>query len=317
MLKVSVIIPLYNKGPHITRALDSVFTQTVQDFEIVVVDGNSTDKGPSIVKNWNDPRVRFIVQEGTGVSAARNQGVEMSQADFIAFLDADDEWESDHLETLLKLYNAYPEAGLYSTAYFLKYSDNDKRMKSLFAIPKEPWEGLVPSYFKSAARGGSPVWTSVVGMSKRIFMEMQGFNTAVRRGEDTDLWGRIALKYPIAFSWNGKGIYHLDASNRACNRVEALDEHIFISSALKAIELDEVSPDMCEDIRKYISRKQIERAEINIRAGRLDLAREIVNQSITLQNMRLIDWLYLSIAFGRFLTKKIVLIARSLSHLKQ
>lgn len=120
MISVSIVIPLYNKGPHISRTIQSVLNQTEQNFEIIVVDGQSTDEGPKIVKSFEDPRIFFFEQVGSGVSSARNEGISHSRSDFVAFLDADDEWMPDHLETLLRLREAYPEAGAYTTAYLVK-----------------------------------------------------------------------------------------------------------------------------------------------------------------------------------------------------
>ena len=150
MISVSIVIPLYNKGPHISRTIQSVLNQTEQNFEIIVVDGQSTDEGPEIVKSFEDPRILFFEQIGSGVSSARNEGISHSRSDFVAFLDADDEWMPDHLETLLRLRETYPEAGAYTTAYLVKYPNSQIKMASFHAIPEKPWEGLLPSYFKSA-----------------------------------------------------------------------------------------------------------------------------------------------------------------------
>ncbi len=281
MPDVSVVIPLYNKGPHIARAIQSVLNQTEQSFEIIVVDGQSTDEGPKIVKSFKDQRIFFFEQKGSGVSSARNEGVCHSRSDFIAFLDADDEWTPDHLKTLLRLRKMYPEAGAYTTAYLVKYPNFRIKLANFHAIPEKPWEGLLPSYFKSAAFGSSPVWTSVVGIPKRILTEMDGFTTEEWMGEDVDLWGRIALKYPIAFSWDGKGIYHTEASNRACNKVEPLAEAVFVCTAKEALAAGKVPLAMQKDLQEYIARRQISRAWGNIRAKRPDLARPLLKNCIT------------------------------------
>ena len=72
---VSVVIPLYNKGPYIARALNSVLAQTFQDFEVIVVDDGSTDDGAEIVRGFKDLQIRLIQQKNQGVSAARNRGI--------------------------------------------------------------------------------------------------------------------------------------------------------------------------------------------------------------------------------------------------
>jgi len=308
MPAVSVVIPLYNKGPHIARTIQSVLNQTEQSFEIIVVDGQSIDEGPKIVKSFKDQRIFFFEQEGSGVSSARNEGICHSQSDFIAFLDADDEWMPDHLETLLRLRKAYPEAGAYTTAYLVKYPNSRVKMANFHAIPEKPREGLLPSYFKSAAFGASPVWTSVVGIPKRILTEMGGFSTDAWWGEDTDLWGGIALKYPIAFSWDGVGIYHMEASNRACNRTEPVEENIFVRTAREALETGEVPPAMQQDLREYIAKKQIETAWFNIRAKRADLARIVLKKCVTRELVREKYWAY----FWAFVPSDIYELASSL-----
>ena len=113
----SVIIPLYNKAKYINSALDSVLSQSIQDFEIIVIGGNSTDGSDDIVLNYSDSRIKFVHESGIGVSSARNQGIGMSRGNLIAFLDADDEWFPNYLETILRMRYRYPHAGIYSTDY--------------------------------------------------------------------------------------------------------------------------------------------------------------------------------------------------------
>ena len=115
MPKASVIIPLYNKGPYIKRAIESIQNQTVKDIEIIVVNDGSTDNGPDIVESIKDKRIFLINQKNQGVGNALNRGVKESKSEFLTFLGADDEWTKRHLETLLRLKEKFPEAGAYSS----------------------------------------------------------------------------------------------------------------------------------------------------------------------------------------------------------
>ena len=85
---ISVVIPLYNKEKQIKRTLQSVLTQTFQDFEIVIVNDGSTDNSTIEVEKIKDSRIRLIHQENAGVSAARNKGIEEAKYELIALLDA-------------------------------------------------------------------------------------------------------------------------------------------------------------------------------------------------------------------------------------
>ena len=280
--KISVIIPLFNKGPYIARALNSVLNQTYQDFEVIVVDDGSTDNGAEIVRGFDDPRIRLIRQENRGVSATRNQGFDKAISDYIAFLDADDEWMPKHLETILRLIENFPLAGMYTTAYKRRTPSGKTRWDCYKFIPHPPWEGLLPDYFKSAALGESPVCSSVVVIPRKIFIETRGFPEGYWYGEDSDLFGKIALKYPVAFSWEFGAIYHADALNRACDRKLPLEnEEPFVITARAELMKGEVPQKFTESLNEYICRKEIIRAYRNIRAGHSDIARIILKQCNT------------------------------------
>jgi len=94
---ISVVIPLYNKGPYIRRTLTSVLAQTFQDFTVLVVDDGSTDEGPEAVQSLRDSRIAYLRQNNQGPGAARNTGLARVQSPFVAFLDADDEWSPEFL----------------------------------------------------------------------------------------------------------------------------------------------------------------------------------------------------------------------------
>ena len=198
MTEISIIIPLLNKGPCIKRAIDSILTQEYQNFEIIVVDGGSTDNSREIVASIADSRITLLSQPTKGVSEARNFGVASAYGSLIAFLDADDEWLPVHLNTIIELTEKFPGAGAYSTAYKICSKHGKLRQPKYRAIPPPPWEGLLPDYFSSALRGEYPLWTSAVCVPKKIFIDVGGFPVDSWWGEDADLWAKIALKYPVA-----------------------------------------------------------------------------------------------------------------------
>ncbi|HTY52849.1 MAG TPA: glycosyltransferase family A protein [Methanomicrobiales archaeon] len=278
---VSVVIPLYNKGQYIGRAVESVRNQTFRDSEIIVVDDGSTDDGPAVVEGIGDPRIRIISQKNSGVSAARNRGVRIAGSDFVAFLDADDEWTPVHLETLLKLRREYPGAGMYSTAHQIMDYSGTLRTPGYRAIPPPPWEGLLPGFFRSIATGEYPVNASVAGIPRGIFLEFGGFPEGMWWGEDLDLFGRIALKYPVAFSWTIGAIYHHDTAHRASNRLPALYEEPFVITAKKEMGEGRVPPEMARDLMEVVARMELARAQVNLKAGNRQAAGEILRNLAT------------------------------------
>jgi len=280
MTEISVIIPLLNKGPYIKRAIDSILSQEYQNFEIIVVEGGSTDDGPEIVRSITDSRITLINQPGKGVSDARNFGVKISKGPLLAFLDADDEWLPRHLITLIKLRDKFPDAGAYTTAYKICTKNGKLRWPRYRFIPPPPWEGILPNYFSSAARGEYPVWTSAVGIPRNIFIGLGGFPEDAWWGEDADLWGKIALQYPIAFSWETGAIYHWDSFNRTCTRL-SLDEEPFVKTGKRAIACGIVPDTLLPDFIEYMNKKEIFRAACNIIAGNREISRKILKNTKT------------------------------------
>jgi glycosyltransferase involved in cell wall biosynthesis len=297
MPEVSVIIPLYNKGPYIARAINSVLNQTFKDIELVIVDDGSTDNGANIVMGYKDPRIRLIQQENRGASRARNRGAEETTTDFIAFLDADDEWMPSHLDVILKLKERYPEAGMYTTACKVCLPNGDIRLPEYRCIPIQPWEGLLPNYFISIALGEFPTNSSVTCVPKKIFFESGGFPEGYNFGEELDLFGKIALKYPVAFSWEAGAIYHWDVVNCNYHHNRQLDYvEPFIKSAMDALKRGEVAPEFIEPLNEFISAKEIPRAMRNVLAGNGKNAQIILKNCKTKwQYRKKTFWLILSI----------------------
>jgi glycosyltransferase involved in cell wall biosynthesis len=256
---ISVVIPLYNKELYIKRTIDSVLSQTFPNFECIIVD-SSDDSSTDIVRTYSDPRIiHCISKPRTSHSNARNVGAQKTKSDLIAFIDADDEWTSGHLEALFTLYTHYPDAGLYVTPY-IKIRDNGSQKVMIFAeIPPPPWEGYISRYFRACSRGDVPIHSSSCAIRKRVFAEIGGFDENISTvGEDQHLWARIALHYPIGFTWNGPVIYHTDATGRICNEPRSVRLQDPLNLYLQEIiESGKVPSMLKSDIKSYIVRRNM------------------------------------------------------------
>ena len=114
----SVVIPLYNKEAYVAKTLNSVLNQTYQNFEVIIVNDCSTDNSLNVVHKIDDSRFKIIKHnKNKGLSASRNTGIKAATHSYIAFLDADDYWDSIYLETIWNLVKEYPDESVFATHY--------------------------------------------------------------------------------------------------------------------------------------------------------------------------------------------------------
>ncbi|WP_214041487.1 glycosyltransferase family 2 protein [Methanoculleus sp.] len=278
---VSVVIPLYNKGPYIARALNSVFAQTFQDFEVIVVDDGSTDDGAEIVRAFDEPRIRLIQQENRGVSAARNRGIAAARAELVAFLDADDEWLPEFLETILRLRRKFPDAGAYATSYYIQYYSHLQEA-NIQHLPSKPWEGIISRFFQVAAKS-EPITSSSVCIPKTVFDRIGFFAVGKWWGEDTEMWGRIALYYHIAFCREPIAVYHYEATNRANEKTKVEINHPFMQTGSEYMKRNErkISPSDLSDLQEYMEVLRLKLAGRALKSKEPKLARKIIRECNT------------------------------------
>ncbi len=186
-MRVSVVVPLYNKAGYIKATLESVLAQTMGDFEIVVVD-DSRDEGPQIAQSLGDRRIRVVHFDDRGISAARNRGVELAKADLVAFLDADDLWQPRLLESLLVALERHPD----SVAAFCAFGEGAGG-RTRMPLPRD--ELVIedyPGWF--IRRKGRGLWSSNNLVRKQALAKAGLFPEGVRNGEDTDTWFRLSFE---------------------------------------------------------------------------------------------------------------------------
>jgi glycosyltransferase involved in cell wall biosynthesis len=188
--RFSVVIPVYNCARYVGETIQSVIDQRRPALEIIVVDDGSSDETAAVVQRYSD-RVSlvYVYQQNQGPSAARNRGVALARGDWIAFLDADDLWRPDKLETLRRHIRDYPTVGFFWSD--MAYIDEN-------GSPREPakWRNPLAEIIFDRPFGPPP---SSVVMRKDVFNRTAGFNTLLRRYEDLEYFSRVAQAFPIRF----------------------------------------------------------------------------------------------------------------------
>jgi len=193
----SVIIPLYNKEKFIEATLKSVLIQSFTDFEILIINDGSTDKSAEKIIEFKDSRIRYFSKENGGASSARNYGLEKTQTNYITFIDADDYWYPNFLEEMHHNIHRFPEQKVFSAA--IEIETSKKVIPAVYSIKKTNNFKIV-NYFTASLKE-SVVWTSCAVFEKSVFEKIGVFDTNLKSGQDTDLWIRIGLVYPILFNW--------------------------------------------------------------------------------------------------------------------
>jgi len=201
-MKISVIIPLYNKEHYIKDTIKSVLSQTYTNWEAIIIDDGSTDESAQITQSFCDSRIRFFRQTNQGVSKTRNRGIELSLGDYIAFLDADDKWKPNYLETMLKLTEEYPDYSVFCSAHDGHY---------IHSLP------IGVSIIKDHCKFPFIFWTGCMFIKRSVFKEIGGFREGIQLGEDRDMWLRIACKYPTIYL-NKELAYHPYITENNLNR---------------------------------------------------------------------------------------------------
>ncbi|WP_438319864.1 glycosyltransferase family 2 protein [Edwardsiella tarda] len=198
MCKISVVIPMYNKEGFILNCLNSVLNQSCAIDEVIIIDDGSTDNSYNVlidfIKNNTQFKITIKRQDNAGVSAARNEGIKLSSYEYIAFLDADDEWEYTYIELMKKIIKKYPDAIAYSSSHLVR-NNNGVFWKE--TTLERGFEGVIVDFYKASSKL-SILNSSKSILKKTVINEIGGFPLNEKNGEDLFIWMEVARRGFIA-----------------------------------------------------------------------------------------------------------------------
>lgn len=214
---ISVVIPAYNAENTILGTIKSVQQQSFTDIEIIVIDDGSKDETLNLIKKIEDERLKIFSYNNGGVSVARNRGISHATGEFIAFLDADDLWTSDKLESQLEALKTHSDAAVAYcwTSYFNEQTGKIYKSNPVF------FEGNVYAHllkWNFLANGS----TSLV--LKQAVEEIGGFDTTLPPCEDWDFYLRLAAKWKFVVVPQHQVIYRQSSTSATASKFDFIEK---------------------------------------------------------------------------------------------
>ena len=218
---ISVVLPTYNRGRWIARAINSVLSQTYSYIELIVVDDGSMDDTKEIVESYNDTRVRYIYQENAGACAARNRGIDEARGEYIAFQDSDDEWRKDKLDIQLRALQENDTDIVFSG--FIRRTEGEEGFE--FFPPPE----LKPNGYATICDilPGNICTTATILLKKECLI-MDRFNEKLPRLQEWELMLRLFPKWRVFYVDDYLATVYLQKDSISRNRTAYLEalEHV-------------------------------------------------------------------------------------------
>jgi glycosyltransferase involved in cell wall biosynthesis len=202
--EISVIICTYNRADYLARCIDSVIHQTVENWELIIVDDGSSDRTFDVVNPYLEqfPNIRYLKHKNRGAAYARNAGIVASLGDYITFLDSDDTYAQNHLESRLDYLKTHPELDLIQGGL---YTGDD-----IFVVDYYQPEQLIN--LKDCA-----VAATFFG-KRQVFFDLNGFND-ILYGEDADLWERAGHRFTVETVKSPETYHYTRAENSITQQI--------------------------------------------------------------------------------------------------
>ena len=245
----SVIIPVHNKEPHVQRSIRSVLSQTFQDFELILIDDASTDDSLEEMHKFADSRIRILHRDspGPGGYAARNLGIKEACAEWVAFLDADDEWKPEHLEKMWQLSEKFPDISFLGCGWQTTESDGQTNTDAYYKAnrDKEPHLINVGEYLQLCIQNLKPV-NADVACIKKSSIALEGLfpsTNGAKRGGDLHAWLKMICHHgQMAWSNHVGATYFRDSVNMVTKQAPyspILMSKLFFTEFSQKLSLDD------------------------------------------------------------------------------
>lgn len=219
---VSVVIPLWNKVAHIERTLRSALGQSHYDLEIIVVNDGSTDESLAVVQSIRDRRIKIISQDNAGPGIARNAGMKHAAGEFIAFLDADDEWRPEFIKTSLALLLQHQDCATVAVGWSTDGTWSYDRQRWRDHGVKSGMVRVLPDWdVERLAWHVSYMHSSSTLSRKQFLLDVGGFcpYKGELYGEDRYLWINVLLRHPIYIEDECYVLFDRTASSLSCEDI--------------------------------------------------------------------------------------------------
>lgn len=208
---VSIMMPAYNAENYISPAIESVLAQSYPYWELIIVNDGSTDTTVEIAGSYKDQRICIVNQSNQGESVARNTALEHSRGEFVAFLDADDLFQPDHLKVTVNFLNLHSEFDAVYTDGF--YIDGDgTHLLPLSARRRGPFEGWIYEEVVRASDVIGPPGCILLRI-KPVFDETLRFDPAIIIGPDWDFVLRYSENHPFGYILDRTYLYRVHQRN--------------------------------------------------------------------------------------------------------
>ena len=213
-MKISVIIPTFNRLDLLKRAIESVLNQSIKPYDIIVVDDGSTDDTSEMIQQ-KYKSINLIKQKNSGVSAARNNGIKNAQGDWIALLDSDDEWGKNKLEEQVNNLTDNPKYEFCHT--------NEIWIRNGIRVNQKKRHKKYGGFIFDKCLDICKISPSSVLFNKNILNHVGWFDEELPVCEDYDLWLRITADYEILFIDKPLIVKYGGHNDQLSNSVEAIE----------------------------------------------------------------------------------------------